>query len=435
MKEPKIVKSISLVRKGFERVGRELDKARGDQVAISYADALMSGLAVFQLKMPSLLQYDYRRGDVRMEGLFGIKRAPSDTRLREMLDEVNPDLLRPVFKEQVEYLRRNRHLEEFKSLDGYYPLSVDATQHFHSKSVHCEHCLEKHHRNGTVSYSHQMLAGSIVNPYLKEVVPVCPEPIRKQDGSTKNDCEQNAFFRFFRKFRVDHPKLPCIFLLDSLYSKGPIVELLNAHSCSHYIIGAKPGDHKYLFEWVSCHRFHELSVVQSNGDIHHYQYINNAPLNLSRDDLRVNFLNVEVQRANGKKNTVFSFVTDIKISHDNINELTSVGRSRWKIENETFNTLKNQGYNFEHNYGHGYRHLSTVLAMLMMLAFAIDQFQQLSCGLFNKALQNAGARYILWQNIRSIFNVFKNLATWQQLFAALVHGHFPASQTVPLDTS
>ena len=29
------------------------------------------------------------------------------------------------------------------------------------------------------------------------------------------------------------------------------------------------------------------------------------------------------------------------------------GRARWKIENETFNTLKNQGYHFEHNYGHG----------------------------------------------------------------------------------
>ena len=45
------------------------------------------------------------------------------------------------------------------------------------------------------------------------------------------------------------------------------------------------------------------------------------------------------------------------------------GRARWKIENETFNTLKNQGYHFEHNYGHGYQHLSVVLAMLMLLAF------------------------------------------------------------------
>jgi hypothetical protein len=39
--------------------------------------------------------------------------------------------------------------------------------------------------------------------------------------------------------------------------------------------------------------------------------------------------------------------------------------------------LKNQGYHFEHNYGHGERHLATVLVMLMMLAFVIDQLQQL----------------------------------------------------------
>ena len=37
------------------------------------------------------------------------------------------------------------------------------------------------------------------------------------------------------------------------------------------------------------------------------------------------------------------------------------GRSRWKVENETFNTLKNLGYNLEHNYGHGKQHLATVL--------------------------------------------------------------------------
>ena len=38
-------------------------------------------------------------------------------------------------------------------------------------------------------------------------------------------------------------------------------------------------------------------------------------------------------------------------------------RARWKIENETFNTLKNQGYHFEHNYGHGEQHLSVVFVM------------------------------------------------------------------------
>jgi hypothetical protein len=31
----------------------------------------------------------------------------------------------------------------------------------------------------------------------------------------------------------------------------------------------------------------------------------------------------------------------------------------WKIENETFNTLKSQCCHFEHTFGHGHRHLAT----------------------------------------------------------------------------
>ena len=73
----------------------------------------------------------------------------------------------------------------------------------------------------------------------------------------------------------------------------------------------------------------------------------------------------------------FSWVTDIRVSKRNVYHLMRGGRARWKIENETFNTLKNQGYHFEHNYGHGEQHLSVVFAMLMMLAFLVDQAQQL----------------------------------------------------------
>ncbi len=64
-------------------------------------------------------------------------------------------------------------------------------------------------------------------------------------------------------------------------------------------------------------------------------------------------------------------------------------RARWKIENETFNTLKNQGYHFEYNFGHGYQHFSTVFTHLMMLAFLIDQIQQHCCTLFQQAQQKA----------------------------------------------
>ena len=49
------------------------------------------------------------------------------------------------------------------------------------------------------------------------------------------------------------------------------------------------------------------------------------------------------------------------------------GRTRWRIDNETFNTLKTYGYHFEHSFGHGSRNLASVFGNLMLLAFIIGQ--------------------------------------------------------------
>ncbi len=78
----------------------------------------------------------------------------------------------------------------------------------------------------------------------------------------------------------------------------------------------------------------------------------------------------------------FSRVTDLHVTEENLFKIMRGGRARWKIENKTFNTLKNQGYQFEHNFGHGNKNLSIVFAMLMMLAFPVDQVQQLAAGIF-----------------------------------------------------
>ena len=64
----------------------------------------------------------------------------------------------------------------------------------------------------------------------------------------------------------------------------------------------------------------------------------------------------------------FSWVTDLELTAGSVEKVMRGGRARWKIENETFNTLKNQGYQLEHNFGHGQQHLSVVFAMLMLLA-------------------------------------------------------------------
>ncbi len=82
--------------------------------------------------------------------------------------------------------------------------------------------------------------------------------------------------------------------------------------------------------------------------------------------------------------------------------LCAGGRARWKIENETFNTLKNQGYGFGHNYGLGKNNLSTVFVLLMMLAFLVDQALQLCCVLFNEVWIKVKSKRQLWDDIRSM---------------------------------
>ena len=49
--------------------------------------------------------------------------------------------------------------------------------------------------------------------------------------------------------------------------------------------------------------------------------------------------------------------------------IVAAGRSRWKIENENNNVLKNYGYHLEHNFGHGDEYLSMILVLLNLLAF------------------------------------------------------------------
>ena len=95
------------------------------------------------------------------------------------------------------------------------------------------------------------------------------------------------------------------------------------------------------------------------------------------------------------------------------------GRARWKIENETFNTLKNQGYHFGHNYGLGKKHLSAIFAMLMMLAFLVDQTQQLCCALFRSVWKKSGSKKALWENMRSLFKCFK-VDSMEMLYSALL---------------
>jgi hypothetical protein len=413
---------VALVRSRFEILA---DPRRG-KPTIALADALMSAFAMFALKDPSLLAFDQRRGDENLHSLYHIDRVPSDTQMRAILDQVPPEQLRPVFQDVFRQVQRGKALEAFVYLEGCYLLSLDGTGYFSSPTIHCSSCMQKEHADGTVTYYHQMLGAALVHPDKAEVIPLAPEPIIKQDGQTKNDCERNAARRFLQRFRQEHPHLPVIVVEDALSANAPHVRDLQA-ARMHFILGVKEGDHAYLFEEVRRReedgdRTTWVSIQGSDPAIQQvYSIVPSVPLNESNLDVKVTFVRYQEMDETLNVARLFTWITDLDVTPTNVGKVMRGGRARWKIENETFNTLKNQGYQFEHNYGHGEQHLSVVFALLMMLAFLVDQVQQLCDPLFRAAWQKFGSKRLLWERLRSLFHEYR-LHSLRELYEALYYG-------------
>jgi Transposase DDE domain len=407
-----------------------------DEAEIPLDDALMAAFAMFSLKAPSLLAFDKQRAEGNLKTIYGIERAPCDTRMRERLDPISPESLRSSFRLVFRQLQRGKALEPMVFLGGHYLVALDGTGYFSSNTIHCDSCLHKEHRNGSLTYYHQMLGAAIIHPDCRAVIPLMPEPIVKQDGTAKNDCERNAAKRFITKLRQDHPHLKFIITEDALSSNAPHIETLHDYGC-HYILSVKEGDHAYLFKQVQAAE--EAGRVTSYerhdraaGLVHRFRFVNDMPLNGSRTDVRVNF--IEYWEMSQDQVQHFSWVTDLRVSKRNVDTLMRGGRARWKIENETFNTLKNQGYNFEHNYGHGEQNLSVVFAMLMMLAFLVDQTQQLCCALFRAVWAKFGSKRLLWERMRALFYDYR-LDSMRELLEALYVGFAKSHPMIRTDSS
>jgi hypothetical protein len=377
-------------------------------------NAAMAALAMFSLKFPSMLQFDVRsrQNEYYLKKnlkLFKVKKVPCDTYMRERLDEQKPKTFRGPFTAIFGLLQNAKVLQHFLFLEKFYLISIDATGIFSSSAIHCENCCEKKHKDGKVTYYHQMLGAALVHPDQRVVFPLAPEMIMNEKGSTKNDCERNAFKRWLPEFRREHPHLPVVIVADGLHSNKPLIELLGEHDC-RFIIVCKDEDHKYLIDWFNsadnkdATEFEVRRKVKKDSVVERYRYMKEVPLSDSGRDCKVNVVRQITESSKGVQK--WMWVTDLDVTRETVPLIAKGGRSRWKIENETFNTLKNQGYEFEHNYGHGHKNLNTVLTFLMLIAFLIDQcLQRLNKG-FEAAYATYQAKYVMWEQLRSIMVLF-----------------------------
>lgn len=391
---------------------------------ISTADCLMSALAMFSLKYPSLLQFDRERREEiichNLRTLYGIDKIPCDTQMRERLDGLPLFLVREVITTIVSILQRSKVLELWKFLDQYYLVSLDGTGFFSSPEIHCDQCCEKHHKkDGSITYHHQMVVGCLVHPTMKQVIPLEFEPIVKEDGSQKNDCERNASKRFLKNLRHYHPQLPVVLLGDGLSSNAPFIREARDRRCS-YIFVCKEADHKALSEYFWAGEMPDVTDFTETVRTlkKRYRFMKDVPLNDSNPDLLVTVVFYEETDPKGSKRQ-WMWVTDLEVTHDTVRNIALGGRARWKIENETFNTLKNQGYNYEHNYGHGYKTLSNLFAGLMLLAFLIDQCLEAFSFEFKAALKKCVSRTLLWKKIQAFFVCYL-VDDWNKIYGAIL---------------
>ena len=420
---------FSLVHSGFEKIPDH----RSNNIKISLADALMSGFAMFSLKVPSLLAFEaIQSEDTNFKSIYKINNVPRDTQMRTILDEVDPADIEPLFNDVFRQLQRGKVLEPMVFMDGCYLVSIGGTGYFPSNKFNCDsYCMKTNSKTGEITYQDKMLDATIIHPDIKEVIPFAPEQIIKQDKESKKDSEQSASKRFLEKLRKTHPHLRLIVTEDGLSLNAPHIHELEKHQM-HYILGAKKGNHAFLFDYVESAAKDGLTTeIQYENDdvVHQFRFINQVPLNESDQDLLVNF--VEYWETTPKKTMHLSWVTDMHVTKENVSKIMRGGRARWRIENETFNTLKNQGYQFEHNFGHGKQNLSIVFGMLMMLAFLVDQTQQIACQLFQAVLEKLGGKKYLWEQTRALFYGYK-FDSMEDVLKALLYG-FERQHVVIID--
>ena len=373
------------------------------------ADVLRSAFAMFSLKSPSLLSFkeQTKQEEKNLKAIYHIQSIPSDTQMRTALDPLDPTPLRAIFPRFYSELNRAGVIKEYEYWKGHVIISIDGVEHFSSTKVHCDHCTTRTHRNGETSYHHAGLAAVLVHPDQEEVFTLDFEPILNADGAKKNDCERNAAKRLCQDLDERYFDLKPILVEDALYANAPHLRQITGYGWL-FVLNVKPDSHQSLEKQFAGRRasgqVKELRIADPQGIKHYFAWTNDLCLCESAVDVKVNYLLYEQTDKQGKVSR-WTWITNIPLNARSVEPVMRAGRARWKIENETFNTLKNQGYNFEHNYGHGKQNLATILALLMFFAFTVDQMIQRCWRLFRQVRGGLRTKAKLWDIIRSLFKV------------------------------
>lgn len=244
--------------------------------------------------------------------------------------------LRDIQKYIVKTLLRSKMFDKYKFC-GSFQLLFDGTGLSNHKYNLNNNCLQRKHSDGTISYYKYVLecklvVGNIVISLDSEFIENSKMITEKQ----KQDCETKAFKRMIKRIKANYPKYKFIITGDGLYATTPIINICKKYKW-FYIFNLKPERLKEV-----NNTFEENIKLLNETNKNNYFLSSNIEFNN-------NFINVFKYIENKKdKIVIFRYISNLQITNDNIEEIMSLGRKRWKIENEGFYTQKHRTFDITH---------------------------------------------------------------------------------------
>ena len=287
-----------------------------------------------------------------------------------LLSRLESEELYVIRQKMVNRLIRMKALDKYRLLGDYFMIAVDGTGHLVYKERHCPHCLTREKDGEILYYYHNVLEAKIVTD-IGLAISVETEFIQNSDGTTKQDCELNAFYRLSKRLKKRFPQLKICLLLDSLYAAGPVMDIAKEYGWKYITVFKKGSMSERYDEFL---RLKSLSTenrkeIEEDEIVRKYSWVNGI-------DHKKNFFDViELDESTVDKQTRFVWLTNFKVGKNNIVKIAKGGRQRWKIENEGFNIQKNRGFNLEHPYSQNEISMKN-LYILLQIAYMISQLME-----------------------------------------------------------
>ena len=272
-----------------------------------------------------------------------LEELPHYDTINDVFEKIDIKELRKIQKYMITKLIRSKMFDKYRYRNKYFQIVIDGTRMMSFKKRHCKNCLKSTHNKGTEKeysiYYHYVLEAKLVVGEI--VISLDSEFVENEhENVAKQDCELRAFYRMAERIKREYPKLPIIISGDALYACEPVMKICKEDKWE-YIIRLKEERLKQLGEEIRG--LEEVETEDKN--IRYWNNIKYAEVEFEKE---ANILKYYEKKE--EKTTEFMWITSLKITEKNKEEIVYYGRQRWKIENEGFNIQKNGTFDIEHVY-------------------------------------------------------------------------------------